>query len=582
MINVTYGNPIPLRIQLERGGVTFNLSKCTNITVTIIGPGVSKKANDTRIDSANGFIYVTIPASSRVGMYGIEIAGKIDDIPWRAKYNKVVEITDSTVSDGSDLYIGSGDYYDVTMSVILTSNSGSSETLDELIQLRAQVSILTTELEEKTTALNSSAARVTQLTQQVTDLSLQLSTERSQLSEKTQALYDAQTLLTAANYALAQAQSEKATAVEEKGIAETNLATVTAQKELLQNNYNTLQSNYTALSSEKDTLQSQCSTLTEQNNQLTTANQQATAQVSSLTQEVSLKNAEIVQKNNTISDLEDDLQESQQQLSDMTDERDKATLFIGSYLGGGTDIEVPGRGELNIRYGSLEVPAGFTEIGDSVFRQRSDIEMVDLGDVEVLNTYNFNACTNIMSVRGENVRTLNGYNFYTCPNLSEVDFPNLESCSTNEFNGCTTLETISLPNLLIMRGQGMLQGCRALKNVYLPKLHTAAPQAFMNCSSLEELSLPLLKTTASTMFSGCDMLKKLEFTELTSIPYSINIPSIEVIIIDRNAVTSLSNSNNINNTCTVYVPDELVDEYKAASNWRNHAEQIRGLSEYVE
>ena len=297
---------------------------------------------------------------------------------------------------------------------------------------------------------------------------------------------------------------------------------------------------------------------------------------------IAQKDEVISEKDSTISGLEGDLQESQQQLSDMTDERDKATLFIGSCLGGGADIEVPGRGELNIRYGSLEVPAGVDEIGTGIFRQRTDIRSIDFGDVEALDTYNFNTCTSLMSVRGENVRTLNGYNFYTCPNLTEVDFPNLESCSTNEFNGCTTLETISLPNLLIMRGQGVFQGCRALKNVYLPKLHTAAQQAFINCSSLEELSLPLIKTISSSMFSGCDMLKKLEFTELTSISYSINIPSIEVIIIDRNAVTSLSNSSYINNTCTVYVPDELVEEYKASSNWRNHAGQIRGLSEYVE
>jgi hypothetical protein len=78
------------------------------------------------------------------------------------------------------------------------------------------------------------------------------------------------------------------------------------------------------------------------------------------------------------------------------------------------------------------------------------------------------------------------------------------------------------------------------------------------------------------------MLKKLEFHELASISYSINIPSIEIIIIDRNAVTSLNNSSYINNTCTVYVPDELVDDYKATNNWRNHAGQIKGLSEYVE
>ena len=445
---------MPLGIQLRRNGADF-APESEGLRVRLTDYYGSRAIEDVTV--AEGRILATVPATVRVGKYGIEITGTQAGSPWRTKYTDVLNITDETVEDVSDEPVTmTGDYYDIVLTVNLYGGGDSAELLEELERLRGEVASLTVELAEKDEVI-----------------------------------------------------------------------------------------------SQKDAV-------------------------------ISQKDAVISEKDSTISGLEGDLQESQQQLSDMTDERDKATLFIGSYLGGGTDIEVPGRGELNIRYGSLEVPAGFTEIGDSVFRQRSDIEMVDLGDVEVLNTYNFNACTNIMSVRGENVRTLNGYNFYTCPNLSEVDFPNLESCSTNEFNGCTTLETISLPNLLIMRGQGMLQGCRALKNVYLPKLHTAALQAFMNCSSLEELSLPLLKTTTSTMIYGCDMLKKLEFAALESIYYSINIPSIEVIIIDRNAVTTLQNSNNINNTCTVYVPDELVDEYKAASNWRNHAEQIRGLSEYVE
>ena len=461
MLNITQGNPVPLGIQLRRNGADF-APESEGLRVLLTDYYGSRAIEDVSV--ADGRILATVPATVRVGKYGIEITGTQAGSPWRTKYNDVLNITDETVEDVSDEPVTmTGDYYDIVLTVNLYGGGESAELLEELERLRGEVTSLTGELAEKDEVI-----------------------------------------------------IQKDEVISQKDA-------VIAQKEEV-----------------------------------------------------------ISGKEEVISGLEGDLQESQQQLEGMTTERDKATLFIGSYLGGGTDIEVPSRGELNIRYGTLEVPAGITEIGTGVFRQRTDIRSIDFGDVKALDTYNFNACASIMSVRGENVRTLNGYNFYTCPNLSEVDLPNLENCSTNEFNGCTTLETISLPNLLIMRGQGVFQGCRALKNVYLPKLHTTAQQAFMNCSSLEELSLPLLKTISSSIFSGCDMLKKLEFTELTSISYSINIPSIEVIIIDRNAVTSLSNSNYINNTCTVYVPDELVDEYKAATNWRNHAGQIRGLSEYVE
>jgi hypothetical protein len=461
MLNITQGNPVPLGIQLRRNGADF-APESEGLRVLLTDYYGSREVEDVTV--ADGRILATVPATVRVGKYGIEITGTQAGSPWRTKYNDVLNITDDTVEDVSDEPVTmTGDYYDIVLTVNLYGGGESAELLEELERLRGEVVTLNGELAEKDTVI--------------------------------------------------------------------------AQKD--------------AVIGEKDAV-------------------------------IAQKDEVISGKDEVISGLEGDLQESLQQLSDMTDERDKATLFIGSYLGGGTDIEVPGRGELNIRYGTLEVPAGFTEIGDGVFRQRSDIERVDLGDVEALDTYNFNGSTSIISVRGENVRTLNGYNFGTCPCLSEVDFPNLESCDTYEFNGCTTLETISLPNLLIMKGQGVFLGCRALKNVYLPKLHTAGQRAFMNCSSLEELSLPLLESIPSAMFSGCDMLKKLEFHELESISSIINYPSIEVIIIDRNDVTSLSNPSYINSTCTVYVPDELVDVYKAATNWKNHASQIKGLSEYVE
>lgn len=297
---------------------------------------------------------------------------------------------------------------------------------------------------------------------------------------------------------------------------------------------------------------------------------------------ISQKDAVISEKDSTISGLQGDLQESQQQLSDMTDERDKATLFIGSYLGGGADIEVPGRGELNIRYGTIEVPAGITEIGDNAFRLRDNVINIDLGDAQVISNNAFRE-SSIQSVRGEDVTLLKESCFRDCANLVDVYLPNANSTLSfgSFFNGCRALTTISLPSLAAC-GASAFSNCSSLKNVHLPNLITIGNALFQNCSELEEISLPSLIALTPNTFLNCNKLRKVDFTNITGINSPINYGNVEVIILRRNILVGLGNTGYINNTCTVYVPDELVDEYKAASNWKNHAGQIRGLSEYVE
>ena len=266
----------------------------------------------------------------------------------------------------------------------------------------------------------------------------------------------------------------------------------------------------------------------------------------------------------------------------MTDERDKATLFIGSYLGGGADIEVPGRGELNIRYGTLEVPAGFTEIGNSVFRGITSIDSIDFGDVETIGDYACYDCSNLKTVEGRNVQKIFSNVFYGCLSLKYVSLPNLNDASQSAFYNCRSLEVISLPELTVAT-QYMFYGNTKLKSVNLPKVISVYSYVFYGCSALEELALPAVVSISSPMFdNACISLRRLDFAVVKSIAYSINIDRIETIILRRPSMATLSNASYINNTCTVYVPDELVDEYKAATNWMNHASQIKGLSEYVE
>ena len=454
MLNITQGNPVPLGIQLRRNGADF-VPESEGLRVLLTDYYGSRAIEGVTV--ADGRILATVPATVRVGKYGIEITGSQAGSPWRTKYKDVLNITDETVEDVSDEPVTmTGDYYDIVLTVNLYGGGESSEMLEELERLRGEVASLTGELAEKDAVISGKDA-------------------------------------------------------------------VIAQKDEV-----------------------------------------------------------ISQKDSTISGLEGDLQESQQQLSDMTDERDKATLFIGSYLGGGADIEVPGRGELNIRYGTLEVLAGIAEICDNAFRLRDNITGIDLGNVQVISNHAFRE-SSIQSVRGEDVTLLKDSCFRDCANLVDVYLPNAESISSfgSFFSGCRALTTISLPSLATC-GASAFYNCSNLKNVHLPNLTTIGNTTFQNCSELEEISLPSLISLSPNTFLNCNKLRKVDFTKLAGITSTINYSNIEVIILRRSILTTLSSTNYINNTCTVYVPDELVDEYKAATNWRNHAGQIRGLSEYVE
>ena len=92
--------------------------------------------------------------------------------------------------------------------------------------------------------------------------------------------------------------------------------------------------------------------------------------------------------------------------------------------------------------------------------------------------------------------------------------------------------------------------------------HTATKiggQAFRNYSTLEKATFYNIKSIEQGAFMGC-----------------INL---DTLIIYTNEVCKLSNANAIINTITIYVPDELVNDYKVATNWITYADNIKPISQ---
>lgn len=88
---------------------------------------------------------------------------------------------------------------------------------------------------------------------------------------------------------------------------------------------------------------------------------------------------------------------------------------------------------------------------------------------------------------------------------------------------------------------------------------------FYGCSVLTSVSLPAATFIDNSAFRGCSALTT-------------------VILGNTSQVVTLSSGNAFVNSdnAIFYVPDALVDSYKAATNWSSLASRIKGISELPE
>lgn len=118
---------------------------------------------------------------------------------------------------------------------------------------------------------------------------------------------------------------------------------------------------------------------------------------------------------------------------------------------------------------------------------------------------------------------------------------------------------------------------------------------FYACSELISLDVSNFNTSnvtdMSSMFQGCNKLAALDLSsfdtsnikDTNSMFQYCNV--LEKLIINNNKIFKLLSSNAFtgtpikNGTGYVYVPDDMVDTYKAATNWSAIADQIKPISE---
>ena len=165
------------------------------------------------------------------------------------------------------------------------------------------------------------------------------------------------------------------------------------------------------------------------------------------------------------------------------------------------------------------------------------------------------------------------------------------------FMGNSSLEYLDLPYVTQIPING-LQGCSKLKAANIPSVESLIDQAFFQCTSLETIDLPSVTRISSNVFTGCAKLKSVYIHQYLSLGVFVsNCYSLTKLVLYSDRVCPLSKTNAFNGCYHIlgtvdatynpeglkdgyiYVPDNLVEDYKAATNWSVYADQIKPLSE---
>ena len=174
--------------------------------------------------------------------------------------------------------------------------------------------------------------------------------------------------------------------------------------------------------------------------------------------------------------------------------------------------------------------------------------------------------------------------FLGCQALAAIDLPNVTQVKRNAFESCRSLQTINLPKVTEFDRDVFVNS--GIQQADFPLVTTIGDRCFNMAKNLTSANLPLvtslpidsfrLSTIQTADFSAVTNINRTAFTDCTSLEtLIIRTPSVCVI---SDISVALRGSKIASGTGYIYVPDNLVDSYKAATNWVALANQIKPIS----
>jgi len=181
------------------------------------------------------------------------------------------------------------------------------------------------------------------------------------------------------------------------------------------------------------------------------------------------------------------------------------------------------------------------------------------------------------------VTTIGRAAFQRCVQLTGVILPNVTEVDDSAFRDCSTLKEVSLPKAVNI-GVYAFQSS-GIERLSLPSCVSLSGNTFGDTKNLISLTLPLVtRLNYYNTFYGSS-IKKLDTSSVEVIGNFAGASNLETLILRSSTICTLASANGFADTKIaagtgyIYVPDNLVESYKTATNWVTFANQIKPISE---
>lgn len=155
--------------------------------------------------------------------------------------------------------------------------------------------------------------------------------------------------------------------------------------------------------------------------------------------------------------------------------------------------------------------------------------------------------------------------------------------------GKYSMTNLSLPNATEVGQHGLSQN-QSLKNVYIPQVAKTENYIFYRDFNLEYIDMPKIDQIGTRIFQECTGLKCVNLHNVQAINANTfnECTNLKVLILTCiDSIATLTHINAFTNTPVesgtgfIYVPRNLIESYKAATNWITFTSQFRVLEDYT-
>lgn len=249
---------------------------------------------------------------------------------------------------------------------------------------------------------------------------------------------------------------------------------------------------------------------------------------------------------------------------------------------------------------SIDIDSTVESVTSYAMHGATSVKSVKLRNATSINSGAFNGCINISSLYAPEATRIYNNAFLNCTSLSEIYLPKVRTVDNASFTGVSgafyacAFSEANLPSVESI-GNKAFYSCKNLTTLYAPNCTSIGDAALGVCPSLKRVTLGAAKMNVDVFMSGpgsalygmgtttCDILDIVGETEtgidIGYLPEGIQ----ELIIRNTSGILPEIDSNDYTSKFTnlkIFVPNDLLDAYRNATNWTLYANKFYALEDY--